>query len=78
VQGGKDPGPGSDLDLAAIYSKLGNKERALDLLEHAFTERDMRLMNLKVGPRFDNLRFWTASTKACLLRVSPESPTTCR
>jgi TolB-like protein/DNA-binding winged helix-turn-helix (wHTH) protein/Tfp pilus assembly protein PilF len=55
VQLGKDPGPGSDLDIAAIYTKLGNKERAFDLLERAYAERNMRLMNLKVDPRFENL-----------------------
>jgi tetratricopeptide (TPR) repeat protein len=56
VQLGKDPGPGSDLEIAAIYTKLGNKERALDLLERAYAERNMWLMNLKVDPRFDHLR----------------------
>jgi len=44
------------LDIAAIYSKLGNKARALDLLKRAFTERNMWLMNLKVDPRFDDWR----------------------
>jgi hypothetical protein len=52
----RTPGPGSDLDIAAIYSKLGNKARALDLLKRAFTERNMWLMNLKVDPRFDDWR----------------------
>jgi tetratricopeptide (TPR) repeat protein len=56
VQGGKDPGAGSDLDIAAIYIKLGNKERAFELLERAYAERNMWLMNLKVDPRFDDLR----------------------
>jgi TolB-like protein/DNA-binding winged helix-turn-helix (wHTH) protein/Tfp pilus assembly protein PilF len=55
VQRGKDPGPGSDLDIAAIYAKLGNKERAFDLLERAYAEHNMWLMNLKVDPRFDDL-----------------------
>jgi tetratricopeptide (TPR) repeat protein len=56
VQGGKDPGAGSDLDIAAIYAKLGNKERAFELLERAYVARNMWLMNLKVDPRFDDLR----------------------
>jgi TolB-like protein/DNA-binding winged helix-turn-helix (wHTH) protein/Tfp pilus assembly protein PilF len=55
VQGGKDPGAGSDLDIAAIYIKLGNEDRAFDLLERAYAERNMWLMNLKVDPRFDDL-----------------------
>ena len=56
VDGGKDPGAGSDLDIAAIYTKLGNKERAFDLLERAYAGRNMWLINLKVDPRFDDLR----------------------
>lgn len=56
VEGGKDPGAGSDMDIAAIYAKLGNKERAFYLLERAYVERNMWLMNLKVDPRFDSLR----------------------
>lgn len=56
VEGGKEPGAGSDLDIAAIYTKLGNKERAFALLDRAYTERNMWLMNLKVDPRFDDLR----------------------
>jgi tetratricopeptide (TPR) repeat protein len=56
VQRGKDPGAGSDLDIAAIYIQLGNKDRAFDLLERAYADRNMWLMNLKVDPRFENLR----------------------
>ena len=56
VEGGKDPGAGLDLDIAAIYTKLGNKDRAFDLLERAYVQRNMWLMNLKVDPRFDGLR----------------------
>lgn len=56
VQHGKDPGAGSDLDVAAIYAKLGDKDGAFELLERAFTQRNMWLMNLKADPRFDSLR----------------------
>jgi TolB-like protein/DNA-binding winged helix-turn-helix (wHTH) protein/Tfp pilus assembly protein PilF len=56
MQRGKDPGAGSDLDIAAIYIQLGNKDRAFDLLERAYADRNMWLMNLKVDPRFENLR----------------------
>lgn len=52
VEHGKDPGPGSDLDIAAMYAKLGDKDRAFDLLERAITKLNMWLMNLKVDPRF--------------------------
>jgi TolB-like protein/DNA-binding winged helix-turn-helix (wHTH) protein/Tfp pilus assembly protein PilF len=56
VEHGKGPGPGSDLDVAAIYAKLGDKNRAFELLERAFMEHNMWLMNLKVDPRFDSVR----------------------
>jgi hypothetical protein len=53
---GADPGPGSDLDTAAIYARLGDKDEAFSLLNRAYEQRNMWLMNLKVDPRFDNLR----------------------
>lgn len=56
VEHGKDQGAGSDLDIAAIYARLGDRDRAFELLERAFTERNMWLMNLKVDPRFDSVR----------------------
>jgi hypothetical protein len=48
--------PGSDLDTAAIYAKIGNNDRAFDMLERAYAERNMWLMNLKVDPRWVALR----------------------
>lgn len=51
-----DLGPGSDLDTASIYARLGDNDEALSLLDRAYTQRNMWLMNLKVDPRFDNLR----------------------
>jgi tetratricopeptide (TPR) repeat protein len=41
--------------LAAIYSGLGNKDRALDLLEKAVEERELSDLNWE-QPLFDNLR----------------------
>jgi hypothetical protein len=55
-QAGADPGPGSDLDTAAIYARLGDKDEAFSQLNRAYEQRNMWLMNLKVDPRFDNLR----------------------
>jgi TolB-like protein/DNA-binding winged helix-turn-helix (wHTH) protein len=55
-QAGGDLGPGSDLDTASIYARLGDKEEAFSLLDRAYAQRNMWLMNLKVDPRFDNLR----------------------
>jgi len=54
--GAVGPGPGSDLDTAAIYAALGDKEKALSLLSRAFDEHNMWLMNLKVDPRWDSLQ----------------------
>ena len=54
--GGPNLGPGSDLDTAAIYARLGEKDEVFYLLNQAYEQRNMWLMNLKVDPRFDGLR----------------------
>lgn len=40
---------------AAVHNALGNTERALDLLEKAYAERDLRLSFLKVDSNWKNL-----------------------
>ena len=55
-QAGGGPEPGSDLDTASIYARLGDKNEAFLLLNRAYGQRNMWLMNLRVDPRFDNLR----------------------
>jgi TolB-like protein/DNA-binding winged helix-turn-helix (wHTH) protein/Tfp pilus assembly protein PilF len=42
--------------LAAIYSGLGNKDRALDLLEKAVEERELLFFGFQDETLFDNLR----------------------
>ena len=42
--------------LAALYNGLGDREKALDSLEKAFTDRDSLMVFLKVEPKWDNLR----------------------
>ncbi len=42
--------------VAAIYSALGEKEKALALLEKAYDERDAWMDYLAIDPRFDGLR----------------------
>lgn len=42
--------------LAAVHNALGDTERALDLLERAYDERDIRLAFVKVDARWNNLR----------------------
>jgi len=45
----------SDLELAAIYTRLGDKEHAFPLLERAFEEHDLYILNLKVDPQWRKL-----------------------
>ena len=42
--------------LAALYALLGDRDRALALLEQAYAERDWRLREAKVSPMLDSLR----------------------
>ena len=42
--------------LAFIYTGLNDKQRALDMLEKAFQEKDNFMTHLKVEPLFDELR----------------------
>ena len=46
---------GLPYSIAAIYARLGEKDRALEWLEAACRERSFELVGLKVDPRFDNL-----------------------
>jgi len=39
-----------------IYNGLGDRDRALQWLEQAFDERDVRLVFLQVETRWDSLR----------------------
>jgi len=45
----------SDMELAAIYTRLGDKEHAFPLLERAFEEHDLYILNLKVDPQWTKL-----------------------
>ncbi len=46
----------SDYWVATIYAALGDNNQAFQLLENAYTERSQWLIQLKVDPRFANLR----------------------
>jgi len=46
----------SPIALAQMYTRAGNKERAFEFLEKAYTERASDLTLLKVNPIFDSLR----------------------
>jgi len=43
-------------NIAMIYNGLGDRDRALQWLEQAFDERDVRLVFLQVETRWDSLR----------------------
>lgn len=42
--------------LATVYSGLGDKRRALDLLEHAYTQQSIDIVQAKTDPKLDSLR----------------------
>lgn len=46
----------SPAETAILYAALSDRERAFELLENAYAERDFRLALLKVDPAFDPLR----------------------
>jgi TolB-like protein/Flp pilus assembly protein TadD len=46
----------SPLDIAMIHVGLGNRDEAIELLNHAYEERSPQLRNLKVDPWLDSLR----------------------
>lgn len=43
-------------DIAEVYARLGDKEKAFTLLEKSLQEREYSIINLKVSPSLDNLR----------------------
>ncbi|MGA9771017.1 MAG: winged helix-turn-helix domain-containing protein [Blastocatellia bacterium] len=51
-----DQGNVSSYMVAAIYAGLGEKDQAFKMLEEAYEERDMWLVNIKVDPVFSPLR----------------------
>jgi tetratricopeptide (TPR) repeat protein len=42
--------------IGMLYAALGEREKALEQLEKAFAEKDVRMAFLKVEPRWDSLR----------------------
>lgn len=46
----------SPFDAAAIYVRLGDKQRAFDGLEKEYLEHSSQLIGLKVDPFYDSLR----------------------
>src|SRR5262249_7978119 len=43
-------------DVAVLYARLGDKDRAFSWLERAYASRTFELLFLEVGPEWDNLR----------------------
>jgi tetratricopeptide (TPR) repeat protein len=48
--------PGFQKDLAIVYARLGEKDRALACLYKAYEEHDPWLVWIKVAPFYDNIR----------------------
>jgi len=46
----------SPAELAILYTALGDKKKAFELLEQAYAARDLQLQFLKVEPGYDALR----------------------
>ncbi len=46
----------SPYDYATIYAGLGNKEKAIELLQQCLKQREWPLVWLRVDPFWDNLR----------------------
>ncbi|MBA3515598.1 MAG: hypothetical protein H0T77_14650 [Pyrinomonadaceae bacterium] len=42
--------------IALVYNGLGEREKALDYLEKGYAEKDLRMVFLKVEPKWNNLR----------------------
>jgi tetratricopeptide (TPR) repeat protein len=51
-----DQYPPALVQVAATCSRLGDNDRAFELIEKAIAVRNDRLLYIKVDPRFDNLR----------------------
>jgi tetratricopeptide (TPR) repeat protein len=50
------PPTGSEFDAAQAWSQLGETDKALDLLERVYANRDYYVLYLKVHPNLDPLR----------------------
>ena len=48
--------PTSAYSVAGVYGALGDKDRAFEMLNKAYDERDLQLVSLKVDPSLDDLR----------------------
>jgi len=46
----------SPYQMAGVYARLGEKNKAVEWLQKAFAERDINFLNLKIDPQFDELR----------------------
>ena len=46
----------SPTELAILYIALGDKEKAFELFEKSYAERDVTLTSLKVEPGYDPIR----------------------
>ena len=52
------PPTGSEFDAVQAWSQLGETEKALELLEKVYANRDYHILYLKVHPNLDPLRHY--------------------
>ena len=52
----EDSADGPSIDAASVFAALGDRDRALDILEQAVDQRAPRVLFLRMDPRFDPLR----------------------
>jgi hypothetical protein len=48
--------PASSYSLAGVYGALGETDKAFEMLNRAYLDRDLQLVSLKVDPTLDELR----------------------
>ncbi len=59
------PGKLDSYELAAIYARLGEKEKAFDLLNQACQERNNEVLHLNEQAIWDDFRFRSALPRDC-------------
>jgi serine/threonine-protein kinase len=52
----EDSNDGPSVDAASVFGAVGDRDRALAILEQAVDERAPKVLFLRLDPRFDSLR----------------------
>ena len=49
-------GYGTDFHIACLYARAGEKDKAFELLERSFQQREWAMPQLQVYPQLDSIR----------------------